>query len=266
MQTKEELEKVLEEQLILLRVLADSYDRGDKIAAKSIATTIRVLLHDSQTSHSLLGQLNKKDGLFFDSSFSPKVPETGRMVVGSFYGLIGIFVGDKSSCYVPFLDDIPQKTPAHVKFNDYWKKVIFIDNKKKSFTREDIVLAVANQDGGAHVDPEIEESYKALARENSLGWKSNINNTSWEDLKGAELAAIRQIGHEILRTFLSESEYPLKKMNLSGANGFVMGGSPILVLDKPPVKDISPDKQVKVGRNEKCPCKSGLKFKKCCGK
>lgn len=40
----------------------------------------------------------------------------------------------------------------------------------KLFSRKDFVLAPVNKEGGAHVDPEIKESYDKIANLNSLGW------------------------------------------------------------------------------------------------
>ena len=37
-------------------------------------------------------------------------------------------------------------------------------------TVEKLVLALAHKEGGAHVDPEIDEAYARLSRSNSLGW------------------------------------------------------------------------------------------------
>jgi hypothetical protein len=55
-QTEEELKKQLEDQLLLLKILAECYDSGSVVVAKSIATAVRLLVHDTQFSHSLLGQ------------------------------------------------------------------------------------------------------------------------------------------------------------------------------------------------------------------
>jgi hypothetical protein len=38
------------------------------------------------------------------------------------------------------------------------------------FARKDFIMALANKEGGAHVDPEILESYNKIANLNSLGW------------------------------------------------------------------------------------------------
>lgn len=259
-QTNEELKKQLNDQLDLLTIHCASYDAGKTIVAKSIATSVRVFVHDTKNSTSLLRQLSLKSNKFFDTSISPEggpgLENTTR--VGSFCGLIGMALGGKQT-YMPFLDEAPPNIAGYVEFDDYWNRVIFIDNFNNKFTREEIILAVANQDGGAHVDPDIDEKYRKLARENSLGWKGSTDGKIWNDLDGSELVAVRQIGHEILRTFLQD--YPLKKFHITG-NEFTVAGAGMWIGTSKSQKLTIP----KVGRNEKCPCKSGLKYKKCHGK
>lgn len=266
--SEDEVKNELDSQLQLLRVLTDQYDKGDVIVGKSIATSIRVLVHDTDKSHSLLGQLGLKERKFLDSS-SPVVEdvpgETQR--VGSFCGLVGIGVGTSNEqTYIPYLDDAPGKQFGFVNFDEFWNRTIFVDKNKNVFTRKEIVLAIANQDGGAHSAPKIEEKYKELSRKNSLGWKTSSDGKIWNDPQGSELAAVRQIAHEVLRTFVSD--YPNKKM-VTGGTGLVMGGMS-LVFSKgvDVVKKHTPlsSRDMKVGRNEKCPCASGQKYKRCHGK
>ena len=79
-------------------------------------------------------------------------------------------------------------------FNDWWNEIIF-DDKKNKFTRRDIVTYVANQDGGAHVDPELDESYATLTKMDSLGWTGyNVN----KPLNNPAYQAIRTIANEVL--------------------------------------------------------------------
>jgi len=267
-QTKEELGRQLEDQLSLLSVLAENYDAGKTVVAKSMATNIRVLVHDTSSSHSLLGQLGLKGGKFFDTSSSLEdSTSVDAVIIGSFCGLVGVAVGSSNQTYIPYLDDVPGNIGDFVEFDKYWNKVIFVDNDKNRFTRREIVLAVANQDGGAHVEPKLKEKYRKLARENTLGWKTSTDGKVWNDPQGSELAAVRQIGHEILRTFLPE--YPKKKMLTTG-NSFVIGGMGVLLTKTKEAteKVISraAQKVNKVGRNEKCSCGSGQKYKKCHGR
>lgn len=55
-----------------------------------------------------------------------------------------------------------------LKYEDWWNEIIF-DDKKNVFSRKDIVCYVANQDGGAHVDSALKESYANLTKHTSLG-------------------------------------------------------------------------------------------------
>ena len=47
-------------------------------------------------------------------------------------------------------------------------EIIFDD--KMFFISRDVILSVANQDGGAHVDPILNESYSNITKRNSLGY------------------------------------------------------------------------------------------------
>ncbi len=52
-----ELQAHLAEQLQFLEASADAFDRGFRGEAKRMAATIRILVHQTHRSHSLLGQL-----------------------------------------------------------------------------------------------------------------------------------------------------------------------------------------------------------------
>lgn len=197
---------------------------------------------------------------FFDTS-TPYLISNESFQIGSFYGLIGFGV-NVNPIIIPHLDDASPDIFGYVNFDEYWNRVIFVDQKKNTFTRKEIILAVANQDGGAHVAPEIDEKYKQLAKENSLGLEVSSDGKIWNDTQGSELAAVRQIGHEILRTF--HPNYPHKKSVTSG-NGYIVGGINLTLA--PTAQSTNSQSFIpKVSRNEKCPCGSGLKYKKCHGK
>ncbi len=83
---------------------------------------------------------------------------------------------------------------------EWWNSPILKDKWGRTFCRRELVLNVADTDGGAHVDPELEEAYMAISRENSLGWVFNIGGKD-SALEGRpELACMRQIAHELLAT------------------------------------------------------------------
>jgi hypothetical protein len=68
------------------------------------------------------------------------------------------------------------------------------------FSRQELINNIANTDGGAHVDPKLDEAYMELSRANSLGWVFGNGNLE-EAFKGRpELACMRQITYEVLIT------------------------------------------------------------------
>ena len=159
------------------------------------------------------------------------------------------------------MGDVHKKKTDYVDFDTYWNKIIILDKEGNTFTRKQIIDAIANQDGGAHVDPELKKEYVDFSRKNSMGWVHSIDDKNWNPVMGAELASVRQIAHEILRTLIPS--YPIKKMVCSEIAG------PTISTDMKAVyaDDILlTEVTKKVGRNELCPCKSGVKYKECCGK
>jgi len=264
-QTTEEFKKHLEEQLSFLETSAKNFDEGNDSEAKRMAVHIRTLLHDTYNkngtpkSQSLLKLLGIKDTTqFWDTS-------SAEDDIGPYTGLVLKSVGPKGGKYVPPLDDFP---PDHVSkrvlFNDYWEKDIFVDNKGNRFSRKTLVLVIANKDGGAHIDPELDNDYVELIKKNSLGWIYG-NDLESGPLENASFAAIRQITHEVLKTLISS--YPEKKL-LNTEDSIVLGGINLVkgfsagkMVNVPLKQEVVP----KVGRNEKCSCGSDVKYKKCHG-
>lgn len=265
--TPDDLMRALDEQLRLLCEYADQYDAGKFVMAKPMATALRVLCHESKTSKSLLGQLNLKDRYFYDTSTSPdeRPPDFDYKklkLVGSFLGIIGM---THTAELVPYLDSQENRRFfGFSQFDNYWNRIILLDGHKIPFSRKDICLSVANQDGGAHVDSALNAEYRALTRDNSMmiiGRKGGV----FHDLNHIASALLRQITHEILRTFLID--YPEKKQ-------IAPAGHPVFTMrlaakqDNPlehPPSRVSYGRQ-KPGRNDPCPCRSGKKYKTCHGK
>jgi hypothetical protein len=79
-QSRAELKAHLEEQLTFLKSSGVLYDRGVEAEAKRLAVAARVLLHDTASSKSLLGQLDLKDcAKFYDSSSELPSPSSAWM-------------------------------------------------------------------------------------------------------------------------------------------------------------------------------------------
>jgi hypothetical protein len=198
-QTKGELSEHLRNQVDFLRRSAEAFDKGYKTEALRMAVAIRILLHDTDYSKSLLGQLDKKDVLFYDTAheLDPEnlVPHTG---------LVQIALGGKHTGYVAGLDDIPpNRLNRKVPFGSWWNKIVINDKQRNPFTRKEIILYVANQDGGAHIDPSLDEKYVKLSRFNSLGWRKVVRGVD-TPFERPDYASIRQITHEVLKTLRDE--------------------------------------------------------------
>lgn len=258
-QTKTDLEMHLDEQIKFLMASNASFDAGFDGEAKRLALTMRVLLHDTKVSTSLLEQVDKKQLPFVDTTFE----YDPHQIHPKYSGLIIIEMGSPEKKYVAPLDDVPE---IRVKsFQEWWNQTVFIDDHGNSISRRDLILAVANQDGGGHVDPKIDEKYARLSRENSPGWMVG-GPSGYVPLEGPERAAIRQISHEVLKTLV-----PGYKMKRKPKGVLSIGG---ITLTTTKTDDANSkikktgfnrgSKKRKIGRNEPCPCGSGKKYKKCC--
>jgi hypothetical protein len=239
-----------------LQASADAYDGGFYGEAKRIAVSIRVLVHDTKHSKSLLGQLGRKSESFLDSA-SPVIPANKSTHSGL---VVTSIVPGAGAKYVAFLDNGPSGQTAHRDFDSWWTSTVFVDSKGRELSRKDLVLTVANQDGGAHIDPALDSTYADLSRNNSLGWVYTDGSKS-EPMEGPELAALRQICHEVLKTFVPG----YTKIPSYPEGGVVVSSMVMLVGEPATARAQQLARGQKMGRNERCSCGSGIKYKRCCG-
>ncbi len=220
-QSKEELNEQLKEQINFIKISAGVYDQGYSKEAKRIALAIRVLVHDTEHSHSLLKQLNILNNTQFVDTSEKRIKDD--KVKTAWHGLTLIYANK----HIPILDwNI--ESAKKINFENWWNGVVLIDFLGNEFTRKQLILYVADQDGGAHVDPKLDEIYALLSRDNSLGQKYTRDGKTFEDFKDAHLAAIRQIGHEIIKTLFpnySCNNYKIRE-------GFAFRVEPIVIEEK----------------------------------
>jgi len=198
------LSERLDEHMKLMTVLCECYDRGNDITALSIATAIRVLVHDTKTSTSLLSHLGRKSVQYLNTNFrdSKEVVHLGlvrRINVGVNDGAGG------EAKYWPLCDERYFPTPRQhftfVTFDDWWGERVF-ENPKSYLTRKDLVLAIANKDGGAHFDTEVDERYddfrKSWSGGSSLVGRRSRLKRGYDNIP--IYPAVRQIGYELLHS------------------------------------------------------------------
>jgi hypothetical protein len=200
-QSPDDLEKYLEEQIQFLKTSSASFDDGYTGESKRLAVTLRVLLHDTDKSPSLLTQLNKKDILFYDTT-TPDMK--GNMM--PYTGLIHVNITTSGAKYVPHLSEPLniRQSNKKVHFKDWWGQNVIRDNNKNMFSREYLILKIANKLGGAHVDPKLDQKFADLIKFNSLGWLLVQENGDQTPFPDAELVSVRQIAFEVLKSLKDE--------------------------------------------------------------
>ncbi|WP_277962674.1 SEC-C domain-containing protein [Pseudomonas sp. RIT-To-2] len=273
-QSKHELRRHLDDQLYFIDASCKAYDQGYTGEAKRIATAIRTLVKDARQSVSLLKQLGMKD-TFYDSSLPP-LPGFSN----GYNGLVGKRIASDGVTYVPLLDSELHSEPVFVPFEQWWSAPVIQDwQRDRTMSRRDLVLSMTEQDGGAHVDPHLDGLYADLSRRNMLGDMSSSDFVTLQPLQGAERAAVRQIGHEILRTLQKNyrQSNPGDALVIQGIY-LVTEGSEAEMAEEIAAR-LSSEDQVQLGttlppfpkfwgrftRNEPCPCGSGRRYKHCCG-
>lgn len=227
--------KQLIRQLNFLKKSALAYDQGDHEEAVRMAVSLRVLLHDTPKSHSLLSQIGLKDELdFVDTGlYRPRLDATRKEVLRAFdprltvvaiqpgeAGLVEMRAnpdGRTAGYYAPLRDRLfhPSDPMAKAqilrqKFHEWWTTPLAETSTLKYFSRENLVLIMANQDGGAHVDAGIDIDYSAFL-DDFLGSHMEFgveHPGPTPDLKllppkvtnSVPFASVRQITYELQRT------------------------------------------------------------------
>lgn len=190
-QTQEDLKNQFKAQIRFLEKSCQEYDNGDLDEAKRIAIGLRILFHDTRNSKSLLSQLNIPNDLFLSATglYTPSnlLPS---------YSLCDIEIHNNEIRFLPKLTDINGRVFYLLK-QDWWNEIVF-DDKNSFLSRSDIVLNVANTDGGAHVDPILKNIYADIAHKHSLTRNIFFNGDKIKPRNNPAYAAIRQIGHEVL--------------------------------------------------------------------
>lgn len=194
---QQDFRKHLRRQLDFLGRSAAAYDAGHADEAVRIATTIRILIHNTQSSTSLLKHLNATT-ISLMSSCRGAVPNA-FLYMGLGMQSAQIDNGVVNTLYTPLFDG-PVRN--FVPVSKWWDMIVFVLNQTTRLTRKTIVLSAANKDGGAHVDKSLTPEYEALARDGSVGFVAfesggmRIENPFTQ----AHFGAIRQMAHELLNS------------------------------------------------------------------
>jgi len=166
--SREDLLGLLAENPEFLRSSSAAFDSGYEAEAKRLAVVLRVLLHQTAQSHSILDQLGIKDRLDFLDSASPINP--GNLLPTPGLVLMQMTTTETGSAgrYIAPLD---MERPAGTRmkaFAGWWIDPVM--KVEDTWSRKELVLTLANKEGGAHVDPSLNDRYESwLRRTDSAG-------------------------------------------------------------------------------------------------
>jgi hypothetical protein len=193
--TAEELYEALNRQILNLRRSISAYDEGATEEAERMAASIFIMLHEGSKNRALLLSLGlRKTMVFPDSSFILLPSHPGGEVMQA-PPLCVIQMVENSVQYAPLcIMDTPEE-PLPVKwvsFERWWEQGIYTTARDRELSRKNVVFAMRNHDGGAHVgDKSYHEAYHWLATDfdprvrvtNGEGMKLPLKNAHWPTMR-----------------------------------------------------------------------------------
>ena len=197
----------LRDQVNILINACHEYDKGYFFHAKQMSSIIRVLLKDgSKQTVSLLTSLGVKETIkFYNTAYSAQDPSVLLNLVGAFSHYKQPPAIVEIPIYVPMFDDTGLIDVQWINFKDWWESDVIVcksDSNNFSLSRKKIVLTMAEQDGGAHVDrfEKIDTVYKGIIT-NTLNILANTTTDGKiTTIQYLQYALVRQIAHEVITT------------------------------------------------------------------
>ncbi|MHA1747721.1 MAG: hypothetical protein ACTSYF_03660 [Promethearchaeota archaeon] len=100
----------------------------------------------------------------------------------------------------PKLDEGPPWSYREIPFEDWWNQIILITSSLDRFTRKSLILNLANKDGGAHIDKNLDPDYERL--KSGYWWQPQKVNNEYMSIKfeNPHYLHVRQIAWEILNS------------------------------------------------------------------
>lgn len=185
----------LREQIYFLQSSAQQYDRGYEIEAKRMAIHMRVLLYDTNTDKSLLGQMQLKKKMKFVST-AQKYDPTNLL---SQQCLLSMTITSDGGTYNPLFEN--DNRYRLVSCREWGYEVVFCDIHRKLYRRKDLIQLLANMDGGAHIKAEISDAYSGLKENDLTGWIYQRADGSHSGMKNDPVyASMRQMTFELLQS------------------------------------------------------------------
>jgi hypothetical protein len=159
--------KLLRDQYDLLKHSIDDFYDGMDVKAIDIAVRIRTLVHDTSSSHAFLATF---DPNYRSLDIYRRKPPSAKVVFSIQAGIQ--LSGDGTTKFIK--DDFSSGQHELVALEHWWTDQYLVIGTVRS-SKKDVVLDVANKDGGAHVDPEGVPNRHAAASEPPFQFGVNDN-------------------------------------------------------------------------------------------
>lgn len=202
--TQNEILGKFREQVELLNLANTNFDEGKEISALNIATTLRVLLHDTTSSTSALTHIGKKSIDFYDTTLDDLHPQSVYLgLVIKYFSGVNDGVGGEVLYKPLFSNEFHFRNKTWTDFNYWWDKIIFRNPDNTILTRKELVLSVANQDGGAHIDTKVTKKFDKFRHSYSGGFTiKGIKSGIVRKFDNIPVnPALRQISFELIESF-----------------------------------------------------------------
>ena len=187
----------LKRHLYFINKSCESFDNGTFIEGTRISVSLRVLFHDTNRSTSLLNHLNCTDINILSTVRYTEFSENDCI---RFYDpMIGFKnYGESPGLYPNCYNEMFNDEYVFLPRAKWWNQIVRVIGDLK-LSRKQIVLTLADQDGGAHVDSTVEETYQYANTAIKVIHKYD-DGTEIEGFNEASLIIMRQLGYEVLNS------------------------------------------------------------------
>ena len=186
-------------ELIIRRIrnLCAEIDSKNLIDPGSMALQLRLLLIDSSSRTGGRSVMNLM-GVTNTQKILSTVPQRISERTISSIGFLGLRLSEgEANWYAPVGDT---KGAQNLLTTEKWLEEPIFKTGSITFTRLKLIRVIADKEGGAHLDPNIDPEYYEIARANGTGWTFFLGDGQEIPLGDPFPALLQQLCYEVLMT------------------------------------------------------------------
>lgn len=183
---------------------SESYDQGNFNDAMTIASIAYQLVHEGgKRSPSLLAMLGRKSGMRFVDTAHPLNPDN---LMPMEHPLAFMQMSATGVELLPQKDGYPLNLQP-LPFHRWWENPVLRDDKRREFSRKNLIHFFRHTLGGGHVGKHFEsqdqlgsEAFASLPNSYAHAYQINFNDQEQTLKFGPDYVSVRQIGWELEQT------------------------------------------------------------------